>query len=65
MKDTDFNPADFADWGERNLGSTVTRDGEQGSVSGYSTTDGQCWLTVELDDGSTAEWLAEDVAEVR
>lgn len=55
----------LADWCELNLGRTVGRGGEQGTLSGYSKADGYCWVTVELDDGSTAEWLAEDLADVR
>lgn len=65
MTRTDFDYPAVADWCELHMGSTVERGGEQGTISGYSTSDGQCWLSVELDDGSTAEWLADDVAEVR
>jgi hypothetical protein len=56
-------PESAADWYERNVGRTVTHDGEQGVVTGYSREDGHCWLAVDVDDGSTAEWLAEDVSE--
>ena len=65
MKENTLDYPAVADWCELNLGRTVECGGEQGTLSGYSQADGCCWVSVELDDGSTAEWLAEDVAEVR
>jgi hypothetical protein len=65
MTGTTFDYPALADWCELNLGRIVEREGEQGTLSGYSSADGYCWVTVELDDGTTAEWLAQDLADVR
>jgi hypothetical protein len=36
-------------------------DGAEGTLSGYSSSDGIWWATVEFTDGTTKEWPADDV----
>lgn len=49
------------DWCAGHLGQSVVADGAEGTLSGYSSSDGIWWATVEFTDGTTKEWPADDV----
>lgn len=53
---TKLEVSDALEWCEQNVRRTVvTNDDEQGSLSGYSLSDGICWVTVDMPDGSAQE----------